>query len=348
MMSSSLYPFKGYISVIGGGSWGTTLASLLAEKGYDVILWAKERDVVDSINNFRENKFYLPTFTLPDNLKATTNLFEAVAISRYIVNVVPTQYIRSVFSRALPFINKEAIIVSASKGIELNSHKTPSMILKELLNKPISVISGPSFAIEVMTKSPTAVTLATEDKRIGLMLQEIFNTNYFRVYTHDDVIGVEIGAALKNVIAIAAGICDGLGLGNNARAALITRGISEISRLGVRLKAKEITFFGLSGIGDLILTCTSMLSRNYTVGYKLGKGENLSSILSKMNSVAEGITTTRAAYELSVKYDVDMPITEQVFLTLYNSKAPIDAVKDLMNRSLKKEFYEYSEAQNNP
>ncbi len=348
MMSSALYPFKGYISVIGGGSWGTTLASLLAEKGYDVILWAKERDVVDSINNFRENKFYLPSFTLPDNLKATTNLFEAVAISHYIVNVVPTQYIRSVFSRALPFINKEAIIVSASKGIEVNSHKTPSMILKELLNKPISVISGPSFAIEVMTKSPTAVTLATEDKRIGLMLQEIFNTNYFRVYTHDDVIGVEIGAALKNVIAIAAGICDGLGLGNNARAALITRGISEISRLGVRLKAKEITFFGLSGIGDLILTCTSMLSRNYTVGYKLGRGENLSSILSKMNSVAEGITTAQAAYELSVKYDVDMPITEQVFHTLYNGKAPIDAVKDLMNRSLKREFYEYSEAQNNP
>ncbi|MCX7913430.1 MAG: NAD(P)-dependent glycerol-3-phosphate dehydrogenase, partial [Thermodesulfovibrionales bacterium] len=333
-----------YISVIGAGSWGTTLASLLADKGYDVVIWAREREVVDYINNQKENKLYLPGFILPESLKATNNLIEAVATSRYIINVVPTQYVRSVFSQALTFINKEAIVVSASKGIELNSHKTPSLILKELLNRQISVISGPSFAKEVMLKSPTAVTLATDDRKVGLMLQELFNTNYFRVYTHDDVIGVEIGAALKNVIAIAAGICDGLGLGNNARAALITRGIFEISRLGVRLKAKEITFFGLSGIGDLILTCTSMQSRNYTVGYRLGKGESLTDIMSKMKHVAEGISTAQAAYELSIKYGVEMPITEQVFLTLYGGKAPIDAVKDLMNRTLKREFYGYSTA----
>ena len=340
-MSFSLNPFSGYISVIGGGSWGTTLAALLSEKGYDILLWAKEREVVQDINKKRENHLYLPGFILPENLRATNNLFEAVVRARYIVSVVPTQYVRSVFSRVQPFIREEAVIVSASKGIELNTHKTPSMILSEILGKPVSVISGPSFAKEVIAKLPTAVTLATDDKKTGLMLQEILNTNYFRVYTHDDTIGVEIGAALKNVIAIASGICEGLGLGYNARAALITRGLSEISRLGLKMNAKEITFFGLSGIGDLILTCTSMLSRNYTVGYKLGKGLSLTEIVNQTRSVAEGVTTTQAAYELSLKYGVDLPITEQVYLALYKDKSPIDAVEDLMNRSLKTEFHGY-------
>lgn len=341
-MSFPLHHSSGYISVIGAGSWGTTLAAILAEKGYDTILWAREKIVAEQINKERKNKLYLPDINLPENLRATNNLFDAIVRSRYIINVVPTQYIRSVFSRIEPFINNEAIIVSASKGLELKTHKTPSKILNELLGRKVSVISGPSFAKEVIAKLPTAVTLATEDKKTGLMLQEIFNTNYFRVYTHDDIIGVEIGAALKNVIAIAAGICDGLGLGYNARAALITRGISEISRLGMKMNAKEITFFGLSGIGDLILTCTSMMSRNYTVGYKLGCGASLSEIVGQTSSIAEGVTTAQSAYELSVKYGVDMPITEQVFLTLYNGKSAADAVKDLMNRSLKTEFYGHS------
>lgn len=341
-MSFSLHRLSGYVSVIGAGSWGTTLAALLAEKGYDTILWAREVSVADQINKERKNHLYLPDVVLPENLMVTNNLFDAVARTRYIVNVVPTQYIRSVFTRIQPFINEEAVIVSASKGLELNTYKTPSMILSEIMGRQVAVISGPSFAKEVIAKLPTAVTVATEDKKTGLMLQEIFNTSYFRVYTHDDIIGVEIGAALKNVIAIAAGICDGLGLGYNARAALITRGISEISRLGARLNAKEITFFGLSGIGDLILTCTSMMSRNYTVGYKLGSGLSLQEIVGQTNSVAEGVTTSQAAYELSVKYGVDMPITEQVFLTLYNDKTPSDAVQDLMNRSPKKEFHGHS------
>lgn len=340
-MSYLINPLSGYISVIGAGSWGTTIASLLAEKGYDTLLWANEITVADYINKKRENMLYLPGILLPDNLKATNNLFDAVVRSRYVICVVPTQYIRSIFSRIVNFLKEDAIIVSASKGIELDTYKTPSMILNELLSKEVSVLSGPSFAKEVIAKMPTAVTLAAHDKKTALMLQEIFNTNYFRVYTHDDTIGVEIGAALKNVIAIASGICDGLCLGHNARAALITRGLIEISRLGTKMNAKEITFFGLSGIGDLILTCTSMQSRNYTVGYKLGTGATLQEIAAQTNSIAEGITTAKSAYELSIKYGVDMPITEQVFLTIYKDKPPMDAVKALMNRSLKREFYEY-------
>lgn len=340
-MSYLINPISAYISVIGAGSWGTTIASLLAEKGYDILLWAKEISVADYINKKRENPLYLPGVLLPENLKATNNLFNAVARSRYIVCVVPTQYIRSVFSRIVNCLKEDAVIISASKGIELNTYKTPSLILNELLNKPVSVLSGPSFAKEVIAKMPTAVTLAAHDKKTALMLQEIFNTSYFRVYTHDDIIGVEIGAALKNVIAIASGICDGLGLGHNARAALITRGLIEISRLGIKMDAKEITFFGLSGMGDLILTCTSMQSRNYTVGYKLGTGASLEAIIGQTHSVAEGITTAKSAYELSIKYGIEMPITEQVYLTLYKEKPPMEAVKDLMNRSLKKEFYEY-------
>jgi glycerol-3-phosphate dehydrogenase (NAD(P)+) len=334
------YP-NSYISVIGAGSWGTTLASLLAEKGYDVTLWAYEKDLAEHINKKRVNNIYLPDVVISENLKATHDIAEAVTNARYILNVVPTQHIKSIFTQAKPYIRDESIIISASKGIENNTLLTPSMIIKEILNRPVSVLSGPSFAKEVIAKMPTAVTLATEDRKTGLLLQEVFNTDYFRVYTHDDVIGAEIGGALKNVIAIAAGICDGLGLGHNSRAALITRGLSEITRLGISMNAKEITFSGLSGLGDLVLTCTGPLSRNYSVGYKLGQGLTLSEIISQTRSVAEGVTTTLSAYDLSKKYDIDMPITEQVYLTLYKEKPPKEAVRDLMNRTLKSEFYGY-------
>ncbi len=334
------YP-NNYISVIGAGSWGTTLASLLADKGYDVTLWTRETDLAEQINNERINNLYLPDIALSHNLKATNDIAEAVSASRYIVNVVPTQYIRPVFTQAKQYIKEESIIISAAKGIEIETLLTPSMVLKEILGKPVSIISGPSFAKEVAAKLPTAVTLATEDKKTGLLLQEIFNTDYFRVYTHDDIIGVEIGGALKNVIAIASGICEGLGLGHNSRAALITRGLSEIARLGIGMNAREITFSGLSGLGDLVLTCTGPLSRNYTVGRKLGQGQKLSDILSGTMHVAEGVTTTRAAYDLSKKLDIDLPITEQVYLTLYKDKPPKEAVRDLMNRTLKSEFYGY-------
>lgn len=335
------YPSAGYISVIGAGSWGTTLAALLTEKGYDVTLWAYEKDLATQINEKKINNIYLPDAALPADLKATNDIAKAAARARYIVCAVPTQHIRRVFSELRPHIRDESIIISVSKGIEIDTLLLPSMILKEILNKPVSVLSGPSFAKEVISKLPTAVTLATEDNKTALLLQEIFNTDYFRVYTHDDIIGVETGGALKNIMAIAAGIGDGLGLGYNARAALITRGLAEIKRLGLCLNAKEMTFSGLSGLGDLVLTCTGPLSRNYTVGFKLGKGFKLSDIVSQTKYIAEGVPTTLSAYELSKKHNIDIPIIEQIYLTLYKDKSPGNAVKDLMNRSLKSEFHGY-------
>lgn len=331
------YP-NGYISVMGAGSWGTTLAKLLAEKGYDVTIWAYEQEIVDSINRDKVNSVFFPDIVLPHNIKAVTNPIEAVANARYILNVVPTQHIRSVFSAAASGMRDEAIIISASKGIEVSSHMTPSMILRNLLGRKVSVLSGPSFADEVMRKMPTAVTLGAEDLKSGLLLQEMFNTDYFRVYTHNDTVGVEIGGALKNVIAIASGICDGLGLGHDARAALITRGLSELARLGTSMGAKEKTFSGLSGLGDLVLTCTGSLSRNYTVGVKLGQGMKLSDITGQVKTIAEGVATTRSAFELSKKLSIEMPITEQVYYVLYEDKSPAEAVKGLMNRSPKSEF----------
>lgn len=328
-----------YISVIGAGGWGTTLACLLSNKGYDVTLWVREKNVAEEINNTRINSAYLPDITLPDDLRITHSIDDAVKKARYVLNAVPAQYTRAVFKEAFPFIPDQAIIISASKGIERGTLLTVSCILKELSAHPVAVLSGPSFAKEVIKKLPAAVTLATEDKNIGFILQEMFNINNFRVYTHDDMLGVEIGGALKNVMAIASGISDSLGLGNNARASLITRGLVEMTRLGVAMGAKEKTFSGLSGIGDLVLTCTSPLSRNYTVGIKLGQGMKLKEILDQTRSVAEGVATAESAFELSNKYNIEMPIIEQVYRVLYKDKDPVLAVKDLLERSLKTEFY---------
>lgn len=328
-----------YITVIGAGSWGTTLACLLSDKGYDVTLWAFEKDLVDEINQTRINSIYLPDVTIPDNLKVTNNIEEALKKARYVVNAVPAQYTRLVFKEAAACLNNEAVIISVSKGIERGTLLTVSSILKEMTRHPVTVLSGPSFAKEVIKKLPTAVTLATGDINTGIVLQEIFNTQYFRVYTHDDIIGAEMGGALKNVMAIAAGIAESLGLGNNARASLITRGLIEMTRLAVAIGARERTFSGLSGIGDLVLTCTSPLSRNYTVGMKLGQGLKLKEILGLTKSVAEGVATAESAYALSQKYSIEMPIIEQVYKILYEDKDPSLAVKDLMERSLKSEFY---------
>lgn len=328
-----------YIAVIGAGSWGTTLASLLSKKGFDVVIWAKEQEIASSINNSKENPVYLPNIRLPESLISTTDIFEAVKIARFIVNVVPTQYIRAVFSPLKGRLNDEIIIVSASKGIEKSTLKTPSMILSELFDKNIYVLSGPSFAIEVAHEKPTAVTISGKERKERLLLQEIFSTSYFRVYEHDDPVGSEIGGAIKNVIAIASGICDALELGNNARAALITRGLHEMMRLGKKMGAKEITFSGLSGLGDLFLTCTSNLSRNYSVGYRLGKGETIEEISKTMRAIAEGVETSLSAMQLSQALGVEMPITEQVYQVIYEGKSPINAAFDLMNRALKPEFY---------
>lgn len=328
-----------YIAVIGAGSWGTTLASVLAKKGFDVVIWARETEIVRLINSERENSIYLPSIKLPESLSCTDDIFEAIKKARFIVNAVPTQYIRNIFTPIKNLLQSDSIVVSASKGIEKVTLKTPSMILNEILNRNVNVLSGPTFAIEVAQEKPSAVTISGFEKKERLLLQEIFNTSYFRVYEHDDPIGAEIGGAIKNVIAIASGICDSLELGNNARAALITRGLHEIMRLGKHLGAKEITFSGLSGLGDLFLTCTSNLSRNYTVGYKLGKGESIEQISSSMRSVAEGVETSLSTVQLSQKIGIEMPISLEVYRVIYEGKSPKDAAYDLMNRALKPEFY---------
>lgn len=328
-----------YVSVIGGGSWGTTLALLLSTKGYDASLWVLEEDLASRINETGLNDLYLPGVTLPDNLRAYTSLEKVLKNCRFVINAVPTQHTRLVMTQALPFIPKDAIVVSASKGIEHKTHLTVSGIMTDVLGMGVSALSGPSFAREVASGFPTAVTVASPRSSEALLLQEIFNTQTFRVYTHDDIIGAEVGGALKNVIAVASGIVDGLGFGNNTRAALITRGLAEITRLGVKMGAKEQTFSGLSGLGDLVLTCTAMMSRNYSVGFRLGKGESLQEIITSTNTVAEGITTAKSAHELALSKGVEMPITSQVHSVLYEGKNPKDAVMELMTRSLKSEFH---------
>jgi glycerol-3-phosphate dehydrogenase (NAD(P)+) len=328
-----------FIAVIGAGSWGTTLAHLLSQKGSDVSLWVYEKDLAEEIERTRVNKLYLPDIRLPETIRVSHQIDEVVNKARYILNVVPAQYTRNVFKEISPYLSNESIIISASKGVERKTLMTISSVLKELTGHEVAALSGPSFAKEVIKKLPTAVTLATENRNTGFLLQEVFNTSAFRVYTHDDILGVEIGGALKNVIAIASGISDSLGLGNNARASLITRGLAEITRLGVAMGAVEKTFAGLSGLGDLVLTCTSALSRNYTLGIKLGQGMKLKDILQQTVSVVEGVETAESAFELSRKYNIEMPIIEQVSKIIYEGKDPVLAVSDLMSRSLKSEFY---------
>ena len=327
-----------YISVIGAGHWGTTLANLLAEKVYNVTLWAYEKGLADEIRLTGINSVYLPGIPLSRNIEATGHIQHAVENARYILNVVPTQFTRSVFSSASGFIPRDAQIISASKGIEHGSLMTVSSVLKDVTGHQAAVLSGPSFADEVIRKLPAAVTIAADNRDTAVLLQDVFNTDYFRVYTNTDVLGVELGGALKNVMAIASGISDGLGLGASTRAALITRGLAEMIRLGVAMGAKDKTFDGLSGLGDLVLTCTGTLSRNYTVGYKLGQGEKLNEILSGMKMVAEGVATSKSAYELSRKHNIEMPIIEQIYKVVNEDKRPSDAVRELMTRSLKAEY----------
>ncbi|RMD52386.1 MAG: NAD(P)-dependent glycerol-3-phosphate dehydrogenase [Nitrospirae bacterium] len=328
------------ISVLGAGSWGTTLSILLSEKGYNVTLWVYERELLKEIEEKRENTIYLPDFKIPDSVYTTNSIIEAVRGKDVIVSVIPTQYVRGVFSELSDFIKGDQIIVSASKGIEKGSLLTVTGVLRSVLkNEPdLAVLSGPSFAKEVAKKYPTAVTIAGYKRDVIEKLQHLFKRHYFRVYAHDDVLGVELGGALKNVIALASGISDGLGFGNNTRAALITRGLAEITRLGVKMGAIEKTFSGLSGVGDLVLTCTGELSRNRTTGIRLGRGETLREIQSSMKMVAEGVETTISAFELSNKMGVETPIIHEVYKVLYENKPPIEAVNYLMTRSCKDEF----------
>jgi glycerol-3-phosphate dehydrogenase (NAD(P)+) len=329
------------ICVLGAGSWGTTLANILAEKGFDISLWIREEELYQIVLKTRENAFFLPGIKLAQNITPVNSIEDAVKGRVVVVCVVPSHGVRDVFQKAAAILPKDAIVVSASKGIEQETLLTVSQILKQTLpktmHKNLSVLSGPTFAKEVSRKLPTAICVASNKKAAAEKVQQIFNTSSFRVYTNDDMIGVELGGALKNVIAISAGISDGLGLGMNARAALITRGLAEISRLGVSMGGYAATFAGLSGLGDLVLTCTGELSRNRSVGMLIGKGRKLPDILSEMKMVAEGVKTAEAAYALAKKHGVEMPITEQVYRVLYENKSPKDAVMDLMTRRLKEE-----------
>ena len=330
------------IGVIGAGSWGTTLAHLLAEKGYGVDLWVFEKDLCETIRVRQENTLYLPGFSLNGRIVPSNDIAAVTAGRRVLVMVVPSHVYRSVAVQMVPHIRENAVIVSATKGIENETLLTMSGIWKEILPGSLGVrvvtLAGPSFAREVMQKIPTAVTVAAEDLETAKEVQRVFHTPYFRVYTSPDKIGVELAGALKNVIAIAAGVCDGLGYGLNTRAALITRGLAEITRLGVRLGAHPLTFAGLSGIGDLLLTCTGDLSRNRTVGYRLGRGELLKDILADMRMVAEGIRTCFSVHALARKIGVEMPICEQMYKILQEGKDPRQAVWDLMERDLKSEL----------
>ncbi|MDL1957322.1 MAG: NAD(P)H-dependent glycerol-3-phosphate dehydrogenase [Candidatus Desulfofervidus auxilii] len=330
------------LAIIGAGSWGTALALLLAKKGIKIKLWVHSKETYQVLIDKKENIFYLPGIKIPSLIFPTQSLAEAISGQKDILIAVPSHVYREILSKIRPYLISNCHIISATKGIETDSLLTMSKVTKEILSDlsySYSVLSGPSFAKEVSQGLPTAVTVASANEEVAIYTQRLFSTNYFRVYTHHDVLGVELGGALKNIVAIAAGISEGLGLGHNARAALITRGLAEITRLGIKLGAEEKTFAGLSGMGDLVLTCTSKLSRNYNLGKRLGTGEKLTEILSSMRMVAEGVNTTKAAYILSQEIGVEMPITKEVYAILYEEKSPKEGLKELLSRRLKQEFY---------
>ena len=332
------------VGVVGGGSWGTALADLLCLKGFKVDLWTFEKEVKDQIKKNRENKLFLPGFSLSTNLFPSNDIARVVSDKDLLLVVVPSHVMRKTALKFAEHILQDTVVVSASKGIENKTHLTMYGVLREILHKipdnRFAVLSGPSFAREVAKKVPTVVTVASKDPETAGFVQQVFATPYFRVYTNNDVIGVELGGAVKNVIAIAAGIIDGLGLGLNTRAALITRGLTEIRRLGIKLGANPRTFAGLAGVGDLLLTCTGDLSRNHTLGKKIGEGEKISKILSEMRMVAEGVKTAKSVYNLSRKLGIEMPICHAIYHILYDNFSPKEAVHMLMTRDLKREMDE--------
>ena len=332
------------IAVVGAGSWGTAIADLLACKGFQVELWAFEKDVKNQIEATHENKLFLPEHTLSANLSSSNDLTGVVSHKDLIVIVVPSHVMRAVTQKMSGHLSTDTIVASASKGIEQKTHLTMSGVIKETLPEikedRLAVISGPSFAKEVAQKMPTSVTVACKNAPTASLIQHVFATAYFRVYTSDDIIGVELGGSAKNVVAIAAGMLDGLGLGLNTRAALMTRGMTEIRRLGLQLGANPRTFTGLAGFGDLVLTCTGNLSRNYTVGIQLGRGKKLQEILDEMHMVAEGVKNAKSIYNLSRKLGVEMPICHEIYRILYEELAPKEAVYHLMTRTLRQELDE--------
>ncbi|MCM8766413.1 MAG: NAD(P)-dependent glycerol-3-phosphate dehydrogenase [Candidatus Omnitrophica bacterium] len=327
------------IGILGDGGWGTALAVLLAKKGYSVGLWGVFPEYLEVIERKRENLKFLPGIKIPPLVKISKDKGWVIDNSSIIVIAIPSKYLRPTLKEFTPFDFKNKIILSVVKGIEDDSHLRPSQVIEDVLGRVrLAVLSGPSIAQEVARGIPTAVVIASSEIALAKKLQKIFSTETFRVYVCSDVIGVELGGALKNIIALACGISDGLGFGTNTKSALLNRGLVEMIRLGVNLGAKPETFWGLSGMGDLVTTCFSPYSRNRGVGERIGKGEKLKFILKEMEMVAEGVLTTRAVYNLAKKYKIEMPITEQVYKVLYANKSPHKAVKELMTRKLKPEF----------
>lgn len=330
------------IAVIGAGSWGTALAKLLGEGGKDVMMWAYEEEVARGINSQHRNPLYLTETELPKNVVATSDPARALEGRGYVVSAVPSGVLRVIWQNHGAYLDREAILVSCTKGIEEESLKLMSQVLAESLpdhpEKNRAVLSGPSFAKEVARGLPTSVVIAGRDAKTVKKLQELFRTDYFLTFTNDDMIGVEVGGAVKNVIAIAAGVSDGLGLGNNTRAAIITRGLYEMIKIGDALGASPLTFAGLSGIGDLVLTCTAELSRNHTVGFELGRGKAISDITHGMRMVAEGIPTTRAVHELASLKKINVPICDSMYRILFEGLAPKHAVTMLCTMELRNEL----------
>lgn len=326
------------VAVLGSGSWGTALAHVIADAGNSVCIWSRDTETVNAIHSRQENPKYLPGIPLNAHIRASTDLEEVIQAAHWILCAIPTQQIRSALSAYTGILNGTPLI-NASKGLEMRTHKKVSEIFKELCPKsPYAILSGPSFALEVAKRLPTAVTLACKDKKLGKDAQALFSAPYFRTYTSEDVVGVEISGALKNVIAIASGAVSGLGFGYNSQAALINRGMVEIHRVGKALGAQTLTFLGLAGIGDLVLTCTGPLSRNRRLGEGLARGRSLELIQNEMGGVVEGVFTTQSVQELARHHKLDLPIMSQVYEVLYAGKTAQQALTHLMSRELKDEW----------
>jgi glycerol-3-phosphate dehydrogenase (NAD(P)+) len=335
------------IAIIGGGSWGTALALALgrSRRLQALSLWVHDAELAEIIRTTRENPVYLPGFKLPDEVSVTSGLSRALRGAEIVLGVIPSAHARAVYSAMLPDVQPAAALVSATKGIEHDTRLRMTEVIKAVRNtqagstsfERVAVLSGPSFAHEVARGDPTAVVIASEEKALAAELQEEFSGATFRLYTNDDVIGVELAGAVKNVIAIAAGVCSGLGFGANTTAALLTRGLAEMTRLACAMGGRRETLAGLAGMGDLVLTCTGALSRNRAVGVELGHGRALPEILASTRMVAEGVGTCRAARELAQRVGIEMPITEQMYAVLYEGRPPREAIRELMERRLKSE-----------
>ena len=326
------------ITLLGGGSWGTALSKLLSENGHNVTVWLRNEAQVRELTVNRVNERYLPKVRIPENIVFTSDINEAVKKAEILLLVIPTQMVRGVLRQIKDEYKDGKVIINASKGIEIGTMNLVSGIVKQETNNcTFAVLSGPSHAEEVGLSMPTAITIACENKDVAEEIQDMFMSSYFRVYTNDDVIGAELGGSLKNIIALGAGISDGVGYGDNAKAALMNRGIVEIARLGIAMGADAHTFYGLSGIGDLIVTCTSKHSRNWNAGYLIGQGLSKDEAIKKIGMIVEGIPTTYAAYELSKKINVDMPIVDAMYDILENNADVKETVNKLMLRDKKEE-----------